>query len=229
MDFQAIFHGTEVYPSDPYWKFSVLIESPLGTCSATLISERHALTAAHCKVYLPGDLIFFSSTHSRIASRKIVKFHEHQKHNPSQEDAFNYDIAIVEFGDGLPTREHHALPLLSSVSNLKFGDPIIALGSGLIGINDQIAKSPGIYLSELQIYSMDSRDYSIFSLEDPMNLQGICPGDSGGAGIFNENGKLVLAGVIVRALPPEGCVAPRKAHLIATPDFLPWIRETIEK
>ena len=107
---KAIIGGKEVIPNQYPWVLSLLVNSEKGSnsCGASLISKKHALTAAHC--VSPSERGFIKnmeitagehSLEQNENSEKKIKVCKFQIH-PLYDNPLFYewiDLAILEFCD----------------------------------------------------------------------------------------------------------------------------------
>ena len=163
-------------------------------CGASLLSARHAVTAAHCFDDIPSDVSALSivvgtnylndTSGSTVQRRTITKVTSHSNYTSG---IFINDISIIEFS-----------PLtMSSDSNLAFiclpdanedpfeiEDLVVATGWGVTSEGDRIP-SNSLQQVTVQIYSPNSKECRQSGLVDS-NIQ-FCAGASNGG-----KGKLLL-------------------------------------
>lgn len=174
-------------------------------CSSSLIADQTLLTAAHCvNEAVKMQAIFYSdvtcasgyqrSQHS-IAVDKMI-FNPAYKANINDLTPFdeNIDLALVHLAR--PAPEHYPIFRISKNPE-SLTSNIFLYGYGVTGTD----KKDSMLLRKATVSRLDENGESNFFFNDKAlffyqeNRTGVCSGDSGGAGLMDDNGELVIASV----------------------------------
>lgn len=174
-------------------------------CSSTLIADQTLLTAAHCvNEAVKMQAVFYTdvtcdsgyqrSQHSINADKMI--FHPDYKTDISNLGVFdeNVDLALVHLERKAPER-YPIFKIANSPETLT--SDVYLYGYGVTGTFE---KDP-MMLRKTVIKRVDAKGEPniLFSNKalffDQQAGTGVCSGDSGGAGLMNDNGELVVASV----------------------------------
>lgn len=174
-------------------------------CSSTLIADQTLLTAAHCvNEAVKMQAVFYTdvtcdsgyqrSQHAINADKMV--FHPEYKADISSLGVFdeNIDLALVHLERKAPER----YPIFKiSVNPEELASDIFLYGYGVTGTYE---KDP-MLLRKTVIKRVDSKGEPniLFNNKalffDQQSGNGVCSGDSGGAGLMDDNGELVVASV----------------------------------
>ena len=167
------------------------------TCSAVLIAESVALTAAHCvlkvdprKLFVVTDDAIFSVSERHTVSAILI----HSKYNAANNiipkpDAPNYDLALIKFNGVLPAR-FMPVSFLSAASDRKNIWPVVA-GYGYTSREKMDSGILRFTLLKVESYLAKQNYFSA----DQSHGQGICLGDSGGPVFFTRGDDFILMGI----------------------------------
>lgn len=204
---------------------TVMITSRGGeVCSGTAIARNLVITAAHC-VGKP-DIYSISTGGNSIAVSQIV-VHPNFRSDSFETRKPSPDLAILKLYSPLPA---NILPArLSFDSKLPARDtPYLIAGYGVVTEGDR--RSVGI-LRTAQLPAVGNTGGIMVRLSLPKGSppRGSCDGDSGGSVYRDEEGTLVLHGVIGWATGPtsRGCGAVTGATLVGVQ--IDWIRGTAKR
>lgn len=195
----TIIGGVDVKSSDWIAKstVSILDSADNSYCSATLIANDIAVTAAHCihdsdPAYL-GFSVNVTQPQLLPTSRKLAikKAVYHPQYNPMTGAMTNLgDIGLIYFTDTLPT-DYVAAEILPDNKKLVNGQLVVVAGYGL---NDY-EKNMGYGVLRKTTLTIDDKDFSSTEiLLDSSKGTSDCSGDSGGPLFVNQNGKNYLLG-----------------------------------
>lgn len=205
-----------------------LIDTRQGTlCTATLLSEDIAITAAHCLDGNTEDLqISFGTKAMGSETREIINKAISPRWENHQNDPINTgDIALIQFEGGLPKKSTPAT-LLKPQHKLSNGEIVTLAGFGL---STQDPDSAGRLRSvDVKIANTNFSQTEV-SL-DQTNKKGACHGDSGGPAFIQDNqGGLLLWGVTSRGVndPTDQCRGQSVYTRIQA--YSRWINSTVKK
>lgn len=201
------------------WKF-------LSHCTASALSPRVILTAAHCS--LPDHKAFISLSQTTgtelLIAVKSVFFH------PGFNDENDGDdIALMLLESDLPTNiEHMKLPEANADLGLHF---VTAAG---FGKNDGRVVSGGgwgtLRTTALEVfrYSPNEKMFSVLQHEG----RGACDGDSGGPAIVTQEETTLVVGVFEKTTPlkstdPDRDTCSYLGYYVNVQFHTPWIRKTL--
>ncbi len=182
----SIVGGETVLAADTIAQSTIMLDD---ICTTVIISDKYALTAAHCTANQTVRNLVFGLTSKNAPRRKIVTIIEHpEAFSPSNEAN---DIAVVEFSGGLPAG-FIPVEVAGSSEQLVKDMPIILSG---FGITDTKASDYGT-LHKTNVSFMQANRKSKVLMFDSRNGHGACHGDSGGpAFVASSTGKIILIGI----------------------------------
>lgn len=165
-------------------------------CSAVLISDRYALTAAHCADDVKGAKLVFGRNKMDWQFREVISSKIHGEYDSEIVGIIDVpanDILLIEFKGGLPFG-FSAAQLPTAYENLENQKVTIA-GYGL----DENEDSNVLKASEVLV--VESVPYEFRTTE---KNSGSCSGDSGGPVFLKKNAnQYVLVGLVSRG--DENC------------------------
>lgn len=176
-----------------------LLDSDQGTlCTATLLSETVAITAAHCIDGNPGSMqLSFGPRTSGVEVRSVTEAIQSPVWLRHQRSTFNNgDIGLIHFSGGLP-KGFFAAAVMKASHQLSHGEIVILAG---FGINNGSGGGAG-RLRTVDV-KIDDAHYSASEISlDQTEHGGACHGDSGGPAFIQDNaGGLLLWGVTSRGI-----------------------------
>jgi len=205
-----------------------LLDTRQGTlCTASILSEEVAITAAHCVDGDPNDMqLSFGPRSAGREVRPLVEVAVSTKWRAHQHDQFNNgDIALVKFSGGLP-ETYKTASVMKSSHHLMNGEIVTLAGYGITNGNGDGAGR----LRSVDVKIADAR-YSLTEVTlDQTKRRGACHGDSGGpAFIQNNNGGLLLWGVTSRGIndPTDHCIG-QSVYTRVQP-YTRWINTVVRR
>jgi len=206
--------GDEVQDQDPVKTSTAALYQPNrdgrggALCTASLIGQDVAVTAAHCiqpggadPVMLFGRDVHSASTVKRPVTGSVVNSKWRTHAGKGMDEG---DIALVKFPGGLPAG-YAPVKTAKSEDSVRTGTTATLAGYGIT--NSRTQSGAGV-LRKTKVDVADSRPGKTEMILDQSHGHGACHGDSGGPAFVNENGKMVLAGVTNRSYParaPDDC------------------------
>jgi secreted trypsin-like serine protease len=156
-------------------------------CTATVLDDSHALTAAHCLIGasdVPDLVIVFANRFSASATtRPVTATHAYA-------EGIEHDIAVVTFAGGLPGG--YVPVKLPDHLELAPGAAVIEAGYGKAS-GDSDGSDRGILRSvQSALQSVDTAQHRLLIGTDGHT---VCNGDSGGPDFVTVGGELVQIGV----------------------------------
>ncbi len=191
-----IIGGTKVSSADWISKTVVALvsrsESGEALCTASLVADDLAVTAAHCLASIEGD---------KISTLSLVFAHDLKLATPGNIRAVDNglipdsgDVALIHFKGGLPAGYSHS-DLLPFNKKLKAGESVELAG---FGISDATHDTGAGVLRKVKVKILNP-EFSATEVEmDQSHGGGACHGDSGGPAYVIINKHPFLFGITSR-------------------------------
>lgn len=224
--------GQVVKQNDADSKMVVMLNSNRSVCTATPITKRVLLTAAHCIVgsKLNTSVIFHSSLtcesgfdktqHAKGISKAII--HEKYK-NDLDAEKLVADIALVVLEEDIP--EGYEVFKIADPRKIERGNEDLFLYG--FGVTKSNAKDSGI----LRKLKLEASLYDIIFSEDRVKLRqiekGICKGDSGGPSFVKVENELQILGINSYVYGPEDNVCTQEGSQTLADSYRNWIDEKL--
>lgn len=196
-------------------------------CTATPISSRTLITAAHCldraskvmAVFYP-DLLCSSGFRFSRDTVKAVDFKYHPDYDPNVMNSSNPDIGLVHLSADIKA----GYPIYSISRNPEvLESELLLYGYGITGSNN----SDSTVLRKVTL-DRAKYDFEQKSIVIPENgTKGICLGDSGGPGLVKNQDRLEIATVNSFGYGPRNDVCGGTSSLILVHPFMSWINSTL--
>ena len=239
---KGIVGGKRVNPTDKDSTAVAMVlsigEEEFGTCTASLISPKVLLTAAHCiKASVDKTLVIFhtaisceSGFDSTKNSKRVSKITIHKDYIPtipSTETTIGKegtdDIALIILTE--PAPENYAIYKIADPLEVK-DSRIYFYGYGVTGSNDG---GSGI----LRKTSFSNDLFYVEKENNKIRLKqnsgtGICFGDSGGPGLVNINGEAQILGVNSFVQGPDDDSCNGTATLALAEAYKGWIKSSLK-
>lgn len=201
---------------------------PPDDCAATLFTEEHLLTVAHCAVDLsPGDPLDVNGVEHAVAE---VTLH------PMWTDGDNYDIAVVRLEDAAAGVE--PVPLYRGTNELGARVALLGRGTTATGLEgEEGGSSDGRLRLATNVVSQADEFLLEVIFESPgeagiTELEGVgASGDSGGPVLFVEDGTTYIAGLNAFGDAPAGIGIAQYGswdYQTRVSSFADWVDEVVE-
>jgi len=248
--------GNDASPHSIPWQVGILnVKDGFAEmmCGGTLLTEKHALTAAHCNFFENGDLLLASDIIVVVAEHDQSNFSDGMMHeitSYTNHPQYNFKTNVYDFSMlhlTLPVElGNRAVPVC--LPDLRFSDDKLVgknltvsgwgnLRTGEWGTGYEYPKL--LQTVDVPVVSQDDcrKAYLRFGrkIEDSMICAGYstggkdsCDGDSGGPLTYKENGRSYLIGVV--SWGHATCAIPEYPGVYArVTTALDWIQEELGK
>jgi S1-C subfamily serine protease len=180
----SIVNGQQCSPADtPVVKLNMRASdnSALASCTGTIIASRAILTAAHCVTGGAPTILVFLGVGDQLPAQSWVAHPDYQGSGTNSPD-----VAVIFMPSDLP---RPPMPLLTS-RDARVGETVVVAGWGVDAVN--IAPTQGPRAGSTTLTAVESL---FLQTRYNQSAASICPGDSGGPILAQENGVWAIAGV----------------------------------
>lgn len=243
----GIIGGDAVSADDPMAHTTVQIfaqtDEGIAGCTGSLIAADVVMTAGHCSVSNPNNIIIYFS---KDVPADLESFLKNWRQNPLVKQVVGgvtnpawaklKPTTKVNWGDMSLLKIESAAPagfqpatLISASTKLENGETITLAGFGLI---QPLVNGNQVDTTELRKVDVTIKNAKYSKTEillDTANGKGSCHGDSGGPGFVSVDGKNVIAAITSRAdisTDPNGECTGNVIYTDVAP-YLSWISETV--
>ncbi|XP_071530688.1 venom protease-like [Panulirus ornatus] len=211
--------GVQTSPGEYPWLVSLFHRRKL-YCSATLVTDRHLITAAHClkrvtKASMDIVLGMYNKTNPNEATRQVRKAEQWWAHKDFERRSFNNDIGIILLNESVTiTKYVRPVCLPESLDRDYVGEMGIVAGWGRQSEDGK----PSTILREVSVPIMSNAEckttkYKPQEITSNMMCAGYtegkidaCQGDSGGPLVFDNGASFDIIGVVSWG---QGCARAR--------------------
>lgn len=237
----SIIGGHRIYPNDIDAKAALFIisvapnedgQSQSQICTATPISDRVLITAAHCvknatsvTAYFHTDFTCESGFRASTHGVNVLKYAVHPKYNHDKIFSANPDVALILLDERIFSG-YPIYPLFSKkiTSKADFNSDLYLYGYGVIKYEDDNskAKSSAGVLRNVVI------DYNNLSIEEKSvkiannGQHGVCSGDSGGSGLILVDGRYQILAINSYGQGSQNDPCSGTGSLILVEPYLDW-------
>lgn len=205
--------GTAVPEGSELARHTVMIRTPQGTCTGTLVAPDLVLTAAHCFLKEPGPedvtVAFGPGGRAARTSLRAYALHDGFKGAGSSDD-----LALLLLRKGVPAGFGPVAPFAGRV---RVGESVVVAGYGRDRAYEPTEGT--LRQTTLEVREYDGREVG---LRGPGGW-GTCLGDSGGPTFVRRDGRLFLFSVISRG-ESESCRGIEAHALVSA--YRSWIADT---
>lgn len=197
-------------------------------CTATPITPRVLITAAHCldraakiTAVFYTDLTCASAFRFNRDAIRAIDFKHHPQYDPNTMNSYNPDIGLVRLSEDIKS----GYPIYRiSMSPETLNSELLLYGYGITGSNS----ADSTFLRKVNL-ARDEYNFEMSSIIIPNNgVRGICLGDSGGPGLVTSGGELQIATVNSFGYGPRNDVCGGRSSLILLHPFMSWIQSTLK-
>ncbi len=243
----SIIGGHRIYPNDVDAKAALFIiavapneegKSQSQICTATPISDRVLITAAHCvkdaisvTAYFHTDFTCESGFRANTHGVNVLKYAVHPKYDHDKIDSSNPDVALILLDERIFSG-YPIYPLFSKkvASAADFNSDLYLYGYGVIKYEEDHSKAK----SSAGILRNVVIDYSNLSVEEKSvkiannGKQGVCSGDSGGSGLILVDGRYQILVINSYGKGSQNDPCSGTGSLILVEPYLDWF-ETVQR
>jgi secreted trypsin-like serine protease len=219
----SIIGGAPVASADPIASSTVALLAGGALCTASIIEDDIAVTAAHC---VDGarlsqmKLVFARSAAAASAQVAVIGAVMHARYRSvGANEADQGDIALVRFAGGIPAGYRKA-KLLTDLTQLRLGGTVTLAGFGITQTHPHTG-SGSLRKTTVEIAKVSHGATEI--LFDQREGQGACHGDSGGPAFVSVRGEQLLFGVTNRGFDDDRDTCGRYAVYTKIQTYKSWI------